>query len=242
MHEIQLSLDYLDHHSLTDTSTLEQTIYPNMHKNYYWSNDFSPEYYIAQAKAGFISVTEEYKEVELLIPEIQYNYAILDFKNLHISKKVRRLLHQKNLKLEISSNLDDVYRAINTTHQSSWLTQKYLNTLKATNTIDPNFRVISAVIRDNHKLIAGEIGYIIAKTYTSLSGFSHKTKLYQNYGTAQLVLLAQYLEANQFDFWNLGHPYMDYKMALGAKIYERKDFLMRWKDSTKDAHQSTSMP
>ena len=87
-------------------------------------------------------------------------------------------------------------------------------------------------IRENNVLISGEIGYIIGKTYTSLSGFSSDEKCYRNYGTAQLVLLAQYLQANGFSFWNLGQPYMDYKLALGAKIYERKAFLARWFEAT----------
>ena len=50
---------------------LETYIYQNMYKNYYWSDDFTAEYYIAQAKAGFIAVTDYYEEEELLLPEIQ---------------------------------------------------------------------------------------------------------------------------------------------------------------------------
>ena len=73
-----------------------------------------------------------------------------------------------------------------------------------------------------------EVGYIIAKTYTSLSGFSSKDKKYNNYGTLQLVELSKYLEKNNFAFWNLGHPHMEYKKNLGAKVYSRKEFLKRW--------------
>ena len=46
-----------------------------------------------------------------------------------------------------------------------------------------------------------------------------------------LVLLADYLESQGFAFMNLGQPYMDYKIALGAKVYEREDFLIRWFDA-----------
>jgi hypothetical protein len=86
-------------------------------------------------------------------------------------------------------------------------------------------------IESEGNIVAGEIGYIIGKTYTSLSGFSSKQKKHNNYGTAQLVLLAQYLQEQGFSFWNLGQPYMDYKLALGAKVYERKTFLERWLSS-----------
>jgi len=213
------------------SSVLETVIYPNMYKNYYWSEDFSAENYVALAMAGFISVTEEYKGKEFLIPEIQYQYALLDFKDLHISKKVQKLLNQKAFTLELSSDLDAVFEAINRLHKHSWLTPQYLNTLKETQKLKSGLKVQSVILKADGKMVAGEIGYVIGKTYTSLSGFSSREKIHRNYGTVQLVLLAKHLEESGFDFWNLGHPFMDYKLALGAKIYERKDFLKRWKIS-----------
>ena len=222
-----LSINYLPISALLDREFLKQYIYPNMLANYYWSDDFSPKYYIAQAKAGFIAVTEEYKNQELLIPEIQFNYALLDFKDLHISKKVKRLLKKENLKLIVDENLDEVYKGIKSVH-NSWLTQKYLQTLKDTKGVDKDFKVVSAYIKKDNIVVAGEIGYIVGKTYTSLSGFSLREKRYNNYGKAQLVLLAKYLQSNNFAFWNLGHPHMPYKIALGAKVYTRAEFLKRW--------------
>ena len=231
MHVTQPTIDYISYEDVTSQSTLETVFYPNMFKNYYWSDDFSAKNYVALAKAGFIAVTEEYKGKELLIPEIQYKYALLDFENLHISKKVQKLLNQKTFTLEFSNELDEVFEAINSLHKDSWLTPKYLNMLKETQKQKSSFKVQSVELREDGTLVAGEVGYIIGKTYTSLSGFSNREKRYRNYGTVQLVLLAKYLEENGFDFWNLGHPYMDYKLALGAKIYEREDFLKRWKVS-----------
>ena len=225
------SIDYISYADVVSSSTLETYVYPNMYKNYYWSDDFSAENYVALARAGFISVTEKYKDEEFLIPEIQYKYALLDFKNLHISKKVQKLLNQKTFTLEFSSDLDELFLAINALHKSSWLTPQYLNMLKETQKLESSFKVQSVLLKENGKTVAGEIGYVIGKTYTSLSGFSNREKEYRNYGTAQLVLLAKYLEESGFDFWNLGHPFMDYKLALGAKIYEREDFLLRWKMS-----------
>jgi Leu/Phe-tRNA-protein transferase len=228
MENIQLGIHNLTYIDVTNPDILVNNIYPNMYKNYYWSDDFSAEYYIAQAKAGFIAVTDHYEEEELLLPEIQFSYALLDFKDLHISRKVNKLLNEKDLKLEISHHLDEVAEQINTTHKNCWLTPRYLEMLKATQGLDENFKFISVSIRDNDILAAGEIGYIIGETYTSLSGFSSREKKYSNYGTVQLVLLAKYLEENDFAFWNLGQSYMTYKLALGAKIYERQAFLKRW--------------
>ena len=228
MENMQLGIYNLTYEDVTDPNILMNIIYPNMQKNYYWSDDFSGKYYIAQAKAGFIAVTDYCEEEELLLPEIQFSYALLDFKNLHISKKVSRILRKKNIELIISQNINTVVKEINASHKNCWITPRYLEMLKTTENIDNNFKLISVSIKDKNRLIAGEIGYIIGKTYTSLSGFSSREKEYNNYGTVQLVLLAQYLEKNEFKFWNLGQSYMTYKLSLGAKIYERHEFLKRW--------------
>jgi Leu/Phe-tRNA-protein transferase len=227
MQKIQLGIYPLTYSDLKDPLKLA-SIYANTQANYYWSEDYSPHYYIAQAKAGFIAVTDTYQNQELLLPEIQFAYALLDFKDLHISKKVSKLIKSKKLQITIDKNIEEIQEYIEKYHKNNWLSKRYANVLTQCNNIEDNFEVITAYIEYNNELIAGEIGYIIGKKYTSLSGFSSKEKRFRNFGTAQMVLLAQYLQQNGFDFWNLGHPYMDYKLALGAKIYTRNDFLKRW--------------
>jgi len=228
MENVHLGIHHLPYEYLNDSRLLNDLIYSNMIKNYYWSTDFSPAYYIAQAKAGFIAVTDHYEEEELLLPEIQFSYALLDFKDLHVSKKVQKLIQRNHLQIEITNNLDEVAEKINISHRNCWLTPRYLNTLKETQGMDEDFQTIAVMLREKGEPVAGELGYIIGRTYTSLSGFSSREKAYNHYGTAQLVLLAKYLEKENFDFWNLGQPYMPYKLSLGAKIYDRHTFLKRW--------------
>jgi Leu/Phe-tRNA-protein transferase len=232
MENIQLGIHPLHFEMVCNIPYLQEHIYPDMYKNYYWSKDFSPEYYIAQAKAGFIAVTDLYKEEELLLPEIQFAYALLDFNDLHISKKVAKRIRNQNLQIEIDTNIEEIAQHIDAFHKNSWLSKQYTKTLRATDGLDKNFKIITAYIEADGDIIAGEIGYIIGKTYTSLSGFSSKDKKYRNYGKVQLVLLGKYLKEQKFSFWNLGQPYMDYKIALGAKIYEREDFLKHWFNAT----------
>jgi Leu/Phe-tRNA-protein transferase len=232
---VDYAIEYLDYDSFLDSEVMDN-IYEDIDKHYYWSDDFSAEYYVAQAKAGFIAVTMEQDEELLLTPEIQKSYAILHFKDLHISKKVKRLLKKKNLQIEIAEAFDEVYESIKKFHSISWLKKEYIEILKAINELDDeNFRAVTVVIRDNGKAVAGEVGYMIGRTYTSLAGFSSRDKEYANYGTAQLVLLAQYLEENDFAFLNLGQPYMPYKLDMGAKVYERKKFLRFWKSAIKSS-------
>jgi Leu/Phe-tRNA-protein transferase len=228
MENVQLGIHHLSLDDLQDISYLETYIYPDMYKNYYWSEDFTADYYVAQAKAGFIAVTDFYEGKELLLPEIQFSYALLNFKDLHISKKVKKLIADKNLTLTIDNNIEEIAQYIDYNHKNSWLSTQYTQMLRDTDYIDTDFKIITAYIEYQGDIIAGEIGYIIGKTYTSLSGFSRKEKQYNNYGTAQLVLLGEYLKAQGFSLWNLGQPYMDYKIALGAKVYERDMFLKRW--------------
>ena len=227
MEKIQHDIHHLPYDALINPNYLQEVIYSDMDTNYYWSDDYSAEYYIAQAKAGFISVTEVYEAQELLLPEIQFDYALLDLKHLHCSKKVAKLIAKENLHITIDSNIEEIAQYIATTHKHSWLTQHYASILSATESIDKNFKVITSYIEHHGEMVAGEIGYMIGKTYTSLSGFSNKNKAYNHYGTAQLVLLGKYLKENGFTLWSLGHT-MEYKIALGAKICEREEFLKRW--------------
>jgi Leu/Phe-tRNA-protein transferase len=200
-----------------------------MTQDYYWSRDYSPEFYATFSKAGFIAVTEMHKGEELLLPELQKSYALLDFDDLHIGKKVRKLIRKNEYTLHTGVILDQVYQEIGRYHRGSWLTRKYLDTLKSVNLANLGITAIAVTIRDHQgQTTAGEIGYIIGRTYTSLSGFSSRESRHSSHGTLQLVLLAQWLQRNNFAFWNLGQPYMPYKFALGAKKYPRETFLGRW--------------
>jgi len=209
-----------------------QTLYAREDTDYYWSQDFSADFYVAQAQAGFMAVTEMHKGVELLLPELQLRYALLDFTDLHISRHVRRILRQDHPTLHIGLSLDTAGEQIAAYHPHSWLSPRYLQTLKAVNRAKHPVHVVSALLRHEGEIIAGEIGYILGRTYTSLSGFSSRDTRYRHYGTVQLVMLGQWLARHKFAFWNLGQPYMPYKFALGAREYSRQDFLKRWLSAT----------
>ncbi|MCF6206337.1 MAG: GNAT family N-acetyltransferase [Sulfurovum sp.] len=228
MSQMQLGIYPLSYDDVTDLQVLKERIYPDMRHNYYWSDDFSPEFYIAQAQAGFIAVTDTYEGKELLLPEIQFSYMLLHFDELHISTKVRKILKKDHPRLHISTEIVPVVQKIQQYHQNCWLTDRYLHTLLQTQHLHENFQLIAVYIEKEKEPIAGEIGYIIGNTYTSLSGFSSREKCYRNYGSTQLVLLAEYLKEHGFAFWNLGQSYMPYKFHLGAKQYTRYDFLQLW--------------
>lgn len=205
-----------------------------MEENYYWSDDFSEEFYIKAAQSGFI-ITSMYKDGKfLLLPEIQFDYALLDFEDIKIPKKVQKLLNTANYKFTINEKFDEVCEKIKSYHNDSWMKDEYitiLKNIKSNKKLNKKFKLISIELsqNDTNQLISGEIGYKIGKIYTSLTGFTTKEKNYNNWGKLQLVLLNNYLKENSFSFWNLGHPQLEYKIELGAKVYTRSEFLERLK-------------
>lgn len=225
--------------NLLDDQLMYFTIYPNTKLHLYWSADWSENFYIESAYAGFISTCLKIDGSDILLPEIQPHYAVLDWNNLKIHKKVKKIIESEAFKnnnyyVRINSNLTGVIDKLAKYHKDNWLNEKYSDLLHrlmdfSNNTRD--FQIISVELCDstNNEIIAGEAGYTIGATYTSLTGFCDKNdKKHNNFGYLQLVLLAKTLEYHGYHFWNLGHPYMNYKLELGAKITPRQDFLKKW--------------
>ena len=229
---------YLTLDDINDDNIIKNHIYTDLNSNYYFSDDFSEEFYIKLASLGFISTTTIYQEYLYLLPELQFEYAVLHFKDLHISKKVQKLINQNNYTLTINKQIDEVLKKLDEYHEPNWLIDEYQTLIKKLlnykhQNIDFGIKSFELIEKDTNKLIAAEIGYKIGRTYTSLTGFSAKDKKYRNCGKLQLVYLAKYLEENDYSFWNLGHPYMQYKFDLGAKEYKRAEFLKIWEEAIK---------
>ena len=204
-------------------------------RDVYWSLDWSADFYVALVKAGFISTACEVGEgIRVLIPEIQKAYAVLDWENLHTSRSLRRWLRSEDcvtqaFELSVGHDLPAVIAEIRRCHGSdNWLIAPYCQLLKKLMAeARSDFEIIPVgLVNQAGQLVAGEIGYRFGDSYTSLTGFADRS--HKNAGKLQLRKLAEYLRDAGFAFWNLGHPHMQYKLDLGAKITERKEFLQRW--------------
>ena len=230
---MQDKIYYLSKELFEDDFYFKEVICKNTKNNYYWSDEWSEEFYIKLAQLGFISTTYDTKDGLVLLPELQLDYAVLDFKELHISKKVKKLLDSNRYIFTKNTQFHNVLESIDKLHKYNWLKGKYkdiLMSLYASNEDRDDFEIMSfeVLCSSTKKLVAGEVGYKTGGIYTSLSGFSLRDKEYNNFGNLQMVLLAQYLEKNGYLFWNLGHPHMEYKKKLGAKVYSRDEFLKRF--------------
>src|SRR5262249_53516101 len=81
-------------------------------------------------------------------------------------------------------------------------------------------QVHSVEIWEGEELIAGELGYTVGASYTSLSGFHAKS----GSGTVQMIALGELLRSQGFTVWDLG-MIMKYKIDIGGQILMRSEFL-----------------
>lgn len=205
----------------------------------YWSDDWSPDFYLLLARAGFISVCLDHPQYgQLLIPQIQAGYAVLDWQNRHCGRSMNRWQRssrfaEQEYRLSLDHDLEAIVDGIRQTHgDENWLEGRYVELVRelARSGTREDFRLMTVgLLAREGELIAGEIGYRVGRVYTSLSGFFRRDNRLDNHaGKLQLHLLAEELEARGFAFWNLGQPEMAYKIDLGAKVVPRRDFLARW--------------
>lgn len=220
---------------------LHRHIYPDLEQNYYWTDNWSPEFYAALARAGFISITHREPDLVALLPEIQKAYAVLDWPELRLSKSVHR--HWRSgrpqaagLHLSAAPEPEAVISGIRQAYGSRcWLEDRYAAVLRALASAGEagigGVRLLAVELRAGAggALIGGELGLVTGLAYTSLTGFLNRNHPEANHaGTLQLASLAVALRQAGFAFWNLGHPYMQYKLDLGARILPRNEFLARW--------------
>lgn len=232
---------------------LEQEVYPDLERSLYGSLRWEPEWYIALARAGFISTALETDGLEILLPELQLAYAVLDWNQRRRLRAVRRLQERGVLAaggytLCLSGEPAAVAAVVDGIRQAygadCWLCPTYGRLLGelaelgiAGELVDGDFRLVAAELRHGDgALLGGELGYTIGATYTSLTGFlDRRDPRHRNLGKVQLAALGVVLERNGYAFWNLGHPHMAYKLELGAAVLPRAAFLQRWNRAIMEA-------
>lgn len=211
------------------------TIYQSKQIDLYWTVHWLPEFYRKLAYCGFIAVAHQHEEEDCLIPEMQKAYAVLDWSNLHITTKLKKMhrsafLTKENYRLTFNHDLPLVIKRIGDYHRRQWITSKYKKLFyQLAEDQTENFTLLSVELRKGKgSIIAAELGYLIGSVYTSLTGYFERCQEFNNMGKLQLISLGLFLKEKGCSFWNLGHPYMEYKKKLGAQVLERKDFLKRW--------------
>jgi Leu/Phe-tRNA-protein transferase len=225
-----------------DPDLLKFRICPNLNQTYYWSPTWDPELYVALARAGFISISLDHPEMgPVLLAELQARYAVLDWEDLHVSRQLAKLLRSSRLaEEEVELRVVDepgrvIERLVEQHRKRTWLAKPYVEMLHRLPTGGDSAFALQGVelwSRKRGLLIAGELGYSIGRTYTSLSGFHTRDasgeRTWAGFGTLQMWMLAGWLQERGYAFWNLGHTGQDYKRELGARELGRGVFLGRW--------------
>ncbi|MBW2291018.1 MAG: hypothetical protein JRG94_01765, partial [Deltaproteobacteria bacterium] len=175
----------------------------------------------------------------------QQSYAVLDWENLHCSRNLRKLmasglLEEEGVELRVATASDRLLDRLADYHgEDSWISPPYRSLVRELGESETESFTIHGVelwSARRDELIAGELGYTIGATYTSLSGFCiREDRRWRHFGTLQQILLARTLQEKGYAFWekgyafwNMGHISMPYKIALGARIVPREAFLERW--------------
>lgn len=212
-------------------------------RDYYWSDEWTPEFFVAQARAAFISIAVETETAlgQVLLPQIHLANAVLDWKDLYLSRSTRRWMRSAacvggGYELEVGGELDEVIAGIARCHgEDNWLAGRYPALLREVDARSWNgVRLLPVALLDRGgQVVAGELGVVTGRVYTSMTGFLDRGyPRFNHLGKLQMFMLAEHLRDRGFAFWNLGQPWMQYKFDLGAKAVGRLEFLQRWFEAT----------
>jgi Leu/Phe-tRNA-protein transferase len=200
------------------------------------SPDFSADFIARLMEAGFLVMSSRLVETDsqdpagadeqfILLPKLHVIRSILFFENLHIKKSIKRYLNQYELRFD--TDFDFILDQCITVHGDDWLTPPLVSAIRTIrqNKLHGVYPATFSLYR-NGKLVAGDLGIITGKVYTSYSGYHDEN----NSGTVQLILITRYLEEHGFAFFDLGMP-IDYKNNLGAIDISQGIFAILFRDA-----------
>jgi len=173
-------------------------------------------------RAGFLPMSEDFTGHQVLLVKSHEERCVLEPGALHVSKSTRR--RARGLLLRVDHDFDGCLGAIVDHHPDRWLTESLCASLRSLHRVPiDGVRPRSVEIYSGSDLVAGEIGYTCGGAYTSMTGF-HRVS---GTGSVQLATLGTLLERSGFAFWDLGMV-IEYKIALGSRVFVRDEFLARY--------------
>lgn len=205
--------------------------------DFYVSRHFDPVLLSHLMFEGFLPIASEYRGECFLIPKLHRKRCVLVIEGPeHIPKSVKK--RGKKYKLELNNAFDEVVKGCHDQHGISWLYPPIVEGFrKLYEAGEPGVEIypdrhvrfysVELVDVESGKVAAGELGYTVGRTYTSLTGFSRVSGA----GTVQLHALGRLLHLAGFLMWDLGMS-MPYKLSLGAEDVERDmflDHLYKWR-------------
>lgn len=197
--------------------------------------DWNPGFIARLMRSGFLVMAEKICGgdddasglVSLVLPKLHLTRSVLLFPDLHVKKSVRRVLDRYELRFD--TDFERIVNKCVQTHGACWLTPALLEALRAIRAGNgSSVRPVSFGAYRDGELTAGEFGILTGGVYTSYSGYHEES----NSGTAQMILMARYLEQAGCSFLDLGMP-LPYKAELGAREVTPETFVRLFREARK---------
>jgi len=227
-------------HSAANLDNIVTRLNKDKKDEFGWSLSFDPLFISQLCLNGFLPMAGQcFSDLICLLPKLHQKRCLLTNQNdLKISKGTKK--RSRHFEVTMDQAFNEVIKEIQVQHgDTCWfyapLTDAYREIHKHNNDITfygvrihsievwrPQTLAEDGSITSPRQLVAGEIGYTVGGSYTSLSGFRHKDA--DGAGTVQCCALAKMLDHCGFKMWDLGMG-MQYKYDLGAKDVPRNEFL-----------------
>lgn len=214
------------------------------------SPSFDPAFLEDLAATGFLVMSAKMSDDSyILLPKLHLRRSVLDFRCLHASRTVRRIMDRYELR--VGEDLEAVLARCVAVHGDDWLTPPLLAALRFLGASGYSgadtapawiggrrcVGVVSFGLYRDGVLVAGEFGVAVGGVYTSYSGYRDEDSA----GSVQLAMTGNYLRERGFRLWDLGMP-MDYKTSLGAENLERSQFLRVFRAAASSSASDAAVP
>ena len=225
---------------ISSSSNIEEIcdiIAKNNQSDYSWAVCFNSDFIANLMYRGFIPICYRLDIINqpILLPKLHIERCVLRLDNLHCSLSNLKKARRYGFELSIDTAFEEVCQGISHQHgDECWLHEPLLSSLRnlferrTKGSVGGKLFFHSFELWDaaKKKLVAGEIGYIIGSSYTSMTGF----RTVSASGSILLTSIGSLLWLRGFRIWDLGME-LDYKHALGAKSISRSEFLTVFKES-----------
>lgn len=168
----------------------------------------------------------------MLLPKIHLERCIMAPQQVHIGRKVRR--RAKGFHLTVDQAWPQVVEHIQDLTYTSepgdcWLSNELAQAYLQVGSVKSQWRRGGVAFHSvelwhtaSGELVAGEIGYVCGRVYSSCTGFTKKEQ-FPGTGSVQLAALGCWLARSGFAIWDLGMD-LKYKSELGGRLVPRKEW------------------